>query len=864
MKRPWKSWTRVNRVGFLMLILTVIFIAVEAQLITRDIENKQDSQVINLAGRQRMLSQRVANLAQQQKFSEAHKASLDLRQHHEFLLNGGGPYKLPPTDEPSLRLLFEDLSSNVETMKEKTKCLQEKTCDSHQESLKVLLAATEEFLPKMDNLVFKTTEHSESKNSWVSLLQFALIFVFCGLMVLSFMTVLLPQYKKQLHRSEILQEDKQRSEMMESAAQIGRWSWNPNTDETVWSPEVYRIHGVPEDTPTNRVNGIEFYAEHERPRVQKLLEAVLTKGKRADGQFEFYSQNGQKKWVRVIAEPAFDKDGQVEEVRGVFQDVSEQKLFENELIESKKQIEKNMQETQMILSGVQIGVWRFFPQDNFLDWDDSMYEVYGVDPNEFENHFDAWKKTLHPEDAEKSAKEFGDYMEGKIPEFDTRFRVITKAGEIRHIRARAQIFRSPVGNIEQVMGVNWDVTSEISAQEELEQQKSLSQRNAKLASIGVLAAGVGHEINNPLAIIKGYILTLKEKQRKQELTEEILESHFEKMNVAANRIATIVQGLRTFSRADEKIKKLFSTRRAIKETVEMVQEIYAKEGIKISLVGDSNKEFKSCGINAHKGSFQQILLNLLSNSKHALKDSENKSIEIQVAQKGDQQEILIRDYGTGLSDEVIEKIFDPFFTTKNVNEGTGIGLSLVHTMVEEMGGHIEARNHSAGGAEFLMSLPSEPLPSAASSTNSGTATPSAPGGRPFAGKKALLVDDEPELLQVLSTLLSLMGVQTKTVSSGTLALDALKKNPGRYDLVISDVKMPEMDGFELNRKFFSENQNSPDLPAWVFTTGGVNQDMSDLDSDLKVDGIFYKPFDKSDLEKILLQIFSGSEEKAAA
>ncbi len=994
-----RPWTYFRKYGFLLLSLTLTFITVETQLIYRSIHEKKGAEVVNIAGRQRMFSQRLMNLAQQKKYEKAHEVSLKIDKNHQLLLNGGGEKKLPPAYTLKLRKQYINLSSNVEEMKAQTKCLAQKNCSSKTKSKKSLLDTSEDFLPKMDQLVNQTSKYLESRATWNSLLQVLLILSFCGMTILSFFVIAYPQFKKQKEKNKNLQKDKQRSDMLESAAQIGSWSWNPNTDEIHWSQEVYKIHGVQPNTPISRAKGMEFYVEHERPRVQKLLDDVLTQKIRVDGHFEFHAQDGRVKWVRVIAEPILDNAGHIIEVAGVFQDVSEQKLFEKKLVESKKYLELAMEgaylgiwdwylsdnsvkfdrrwaemlgidfntikmelstwesrvhpedlpkvyediqtymegktdryqnihrmkhsegywvyildqgkfsdfnsdgkptrftgthlditetvrqqeriqqlelknkesesQTQMILEGAHIGIWRFFPAENHLIWDASMYKIYGVNPNDFEGHFDAWKKTLVPEDTKQAVREFEDFLSGQTPKFNTSFRVMDNKGEIRYIRARAQIFKDSDGNIEQVIGVNWDITAEYQAQKELEQQKNLSQRNARLASIGVLAAGVGHEINNPLSIIKGYMITLKDKQRKGEINEEVLNTYFRKIAVAADRIASIVKGLRTFSRADDKVKKVFNTQRVIKETVDMVNEIYAREGIQISLVGTDDANFKAQGIFGSRGGFQQILMNLLSNARHALKGSHNKSIEVLMAQKKDQQEVTIRDYGSGIQTDLLDRVFDPFFTTKNVNEGTGIGLSMVHSLLEEMGGHIEARNHSAGGAEFIIQIPSQPIHQnhlLATKNDADTSPPlrSRRQHGAYVGKKALVVDDEAELRQILSTLLSLMGIKAKSVGSGAEALELLKENSARYDLVISDIKMPEMDGLELNKRFFGSHSSKSDRPIWILTTGGVNQDLSKLDPSLTVDGYFYKPFDKKDIEEILKKLFSKKPDSFAA
>jgi PAS domain S-box-containing protein len=243
-------------------------------------------------------------------------------------------------------------------------------------------------------------------------------------------------------------------------------------------------------------------------------------------------------------------------------------------------------------------------------------------------------------------------------------------------------------------------------QQEIVTQTKRAQLNAKLASVGLLAAGVGHEINNPLAIINGYIFNLKRKiNNEYNFSDEELLRIFNKVEHASERISKIVSGLKNFSRLENDKESFmpFSPLEVIKESFDFVDAIYRKDQIKLSL--NSFIEFDRVLVNGSREKFEQVIMNLLSNAKDAVARNCEKKIEIECAKDNDKIIIAIKDNGTGVSKDLQEKIFDPFFTTKEVGKGTGLGLSLAHEYIQEMNGDLRIESTRGFGASFYISIP---------------------------------------------------------------------------------------------------------------------------------------------------------------
>ncbi len=229
-----------------------------------------------------------------------------------------------------------------------------------------------------------------------------------------------------------------------------------------------------------------------------------------------------------------------------------------------------------------------------------------------------------------------------------------------------------------------DISEKIATDQKIEVQRKKLVHSAKLASIGEMAAGVGHEINNPLAIAMGNITLIKRFLKSKGIVNGNMDRYLDSISYANERIRKIVDGLKLYSRLDSSIYKKASMNEAILETFKLTSEIYEKDGIFINF----DKETEDLFIKGSLGELQQILVNLLSNAKDATKGKSNREILIELVKKGDYAQLSISDNGKGIPDNVKEHIFDPFFTTKEPGKGTGLGLGLVYELIKKMDGDI--------------------------------------------------------------------------------------------------------------------------------------------------------------------------------
>ena len=522
------------------------------------------------------------------------------------------------------------------------------------------------------------------------------------------------------------------------------------------------------------------------------------------------------RWISVNATPVETDEGTNSIT--TFTDITESRKLE--------------EDTRFILKSMQVGIWKYDIENDALDWDDINYTLFKADRNNFSGASQAWESRLHPNSKSNALKDFNNALEGKT-EFNTTFEINTPDGVQCFLGGRGEVFRDQAGKPTRMVGINWDKTKEHIGSLELEQQKKLAQHHTKLASIGELAAGVGHEINNPLAIAKGLLESLN---KKLPANDPATINTFSKVDNALERIASIVKGLRTFSRIDDDDADHFDVIEILEESIALVDDIYRIEGI--TLCNNSYLNNNTIGINGSRGKLQQTFMNLLCNAKDAVKGSTEKIISIDTELHNTELKIIITDSGCGIPNNIIDHIFDPFFTTKDVNEGTGIGLSLVYNFVKELGGTVSVNRNLKNGTSFVVELPVIEF------LKNNHLKEAHCDDAPTIKSSVILADDEEGIRDVLAMIIEEMGIKVTKAKNGQQALDIYMSAPEAFDMIISDIQMPEMDGITL-LKTIRKNQQLKQ-PKFIFITGGINIDFEASDSELNhlIDGHFFKPFDQ--------------------
>jgi PAS domain S-box-containing protein len=356
-----------------------------------------------------------------------------------------------------------------------------------------------------------------------------------------------------------------------------------------------------------------------------------------------------------------------------------------------------------------------------------------------------------------------------------------------------------------------NMARDVSARKALEAQLIQADR---LAAIGTMAAGVAHEINNPLAYVMLNLDWIARKLPESLNTPSNVEGLIELLHEAhrgAERVASIVRELRTFSRADSesrhKVDVAAVTRSAIKIAGHEI-----RHRARISTSFEPTQP-----VWANEARLEQVVLNLLINAAHAMPENraESNEIRIQVRPDGDDGVVLeVSDNGEGIPQEVLPRIFDPFFTTKPRGAGMGLGLSICHGIVMALGGRITVHSAPSEGTTFRVVLPATSRDDVSSDEPpANEPPPSASGPR----ARVLVIDDE---IAIANTMRDLLGAQ-HDVTATTSVDDALTvlQSGRQFDVIFCDLMMPGMSGIEL---FDVLRERQPALAKRiVFMTGGA-------------------------------------------
>jgi PAS domain S-box-containing protein len=352
------------------------------------------------------------------------------------------------------------------------------------------------------------------------------------------------------------------------------------------------------------------------------------------------------------------------------------------------------------------------------------------------------------------------------------------------------------------------ISRDITERRRMELQLQLADR---MASVGTLAAGVAHEINNPLAYVLANLdFALAELAAPGAGPEELARALGEAREGAV-RVREIVRDLKSFSRVSEEEREPVDVRKVLQTAVGLAQnEIRHRARLAIEY-----GEVPSVMASEHR--LGQVFLNLLINAAQAIPDgAADRNLVNAATFVGEDGRVAVEitDSGTGIPAEVLPRIFDPFFTTKPVGVGTGLGLSIAHGLVTELGGDLSVRSELGSGTIFTVRLPPAPAGAVRMPIAQPGAAPLAPGAA-----RVLVVDDEPLVGRAVARILSPPHQVTVAVS-GQEALDRLAQEP--YDVVLCDLMMPGLTGMDVHQRLIEQAPALAD--RMIFLTGGAFTD----------------------------------------
>jgi PAS domain S-box-containing protein len=476
-----------------------------------------------------------------------------------------------------------------------------------------------------------------------------------------------------------------------------------------------------------------------------------------------------------------------------------------------------------------VGTWEWHIEDNTVGWSRELHRIFGV-PVDVTPSFERFMGAVHPDDRADLQRRIDATVRERAP-FRVDHRVLLPDGTVRWVHCRGRMLYAADGRPTELVGSAQDITD----RRLMQQQLKISD---KLASIGTMASGIAHEINNPLSYLSNNVEIIERKlgARTGDRSDATIDEALSAVKHAAGRVRDIVRGLKTLSRNEDDAREPVDVARTADLAVAIAAHEIGRRARLVRAYSDVPP------VMANESRLSQVLVNLLVNAAQAceLPGRSDYEIRIEISSDAGNVVIAVSDNGIGIDPGVERRIFDPFFTTKPTGVGTGLGLSICHGIVNELGGSIRVETALGKGSRFEVTLPAArrdaPRSELCPSPPSREATPRR--------ARVLVVDDEPRYARSLALLLG-ENHDVVLAPNGKAALEGLRSN-GPFDLVLCDLMMPEMTGMEVYAQLSEEQRERV-----VFLTGGPTTDAARSFLAQRSIRHLEKPIDPSVLERLV-------------
>ncbi|MCG8620279.1 MAG: PAS domain S-box protein [Desulfobacterales bacterium] len=612
-------------------------------------------------------------------------------------------------------------------------------------------------------------------------------------------------------------------------------SWLDPTGELLWiNPAVETITGY---TMAEFSGGDTIYDTLGRivmpdtlHQANQLLSEVLEKRQSInDIHFQLRKKDGTHCWVSFSCRPIYSETGQYLGIRTSIRDITGTK-------EAEKKIARSEQRLALVLDTLRDGVWDWRLDNGEVYFSPRYYTMLGYEPGELPAAYDTWRTLTHPEDLPSAEQTISEALQSATP-FEMEFRMKAKDGGWRWILGRGRtVEKDDHGKSLRMLGTHMDITH----RKEMDNRMRQSQ---KLEAVGTLAGGIAHDFNNILAGIIGYA--------------ELVMDEVDPASKGYGRLKGIISGserarelisqILTFSRKTEREQHPVDIRLIVKEAMTLLRaslpatiriEQYIAPALPF-VMGDPTQ-------------IHQVIMNLCTNALHAMAEGGILTVTLTMAEpdngrlttqpdRENPEGVLLQvsDTGCGIPSDVLPKIFDPFFTTKDKERGTGLGLSVVHGIIRDHNGDIRFESQEGQGTDVIVYFPAH--------EHSGQDKQPDTSPHSAGTERILLVDDEEVLSVVVQDMLENMGYRVTALTDSLDALQRFSHSPEDWDILLTDVTMPHMTGYELAQAVLRVR---PELPV-IMWSGDHSNLPRELDDTTHRITFLKKPFRQPELAQAL-------------
>ena len=509
----------------------------------------------------------------------------------------------------------------------------------------------------------------------------------------------------------------------------------------------------------------------------------------------------------------------------------------------RKKAEQALKESEAILRRSQeiahIGSWRFHSDSQGLDWSQEVFRILGMEPGSQPADYQLFRERVHPDDRE-AVDRFYFGGEGQDGASEIVHRVLRADGTIRTIREKKERAEG-TGDGNGWVGTFHDITDALALEEKYFHAQ-------KMEAIGTLAGGIAHDFNNILTSILGYAdlarMALDDGAPAQEDLAQVI--------IAATRAKHLVRQILDFSRKSENDRQLVATHQIVLEALRLLR-ASLPENVEIRQWIATRNTTVLCD----PSRFHQVVMNLCTNAYQAMPQGGRLEVRLEPVDvapalrsrcpelvENVYLRLMVIDTGHGIHPEALGRVFDPYYSTKGTGQGTGLGLSVVHGIVSQLGGTVRVESEPGRGSCFSVYLP-------LAAEDRGTKAERIAGPLEAVGGANILYVDNEEAIAVLGKkILEPYGYDVTCCSSGIDALTLFARDPSRFDLVITDYSMPQIMGTRLIGEI---RRMRPDIPT-ILVSGLIDRNVVESGQDLAIDAILEKPLDKEILARTVQHI----------
>lgn len=478
------------------------------------------------------------------------------------------------------------------------------------------------------------------------------------------------------------------STMACQSAKVGSWELDLLRNQLFWSDSVREIHEVSEEFMPQLETAINFYKDgYHRDKVREVVSHTMETGQSSDDEFLIVTAKGNEKWVRAIGHAEMI-NGECTRLYGTFQDIDRQKRNE---IKNHRLSER----MHVAVQSAKVGLWDLDIVNNVVHWDDVMYEMYGVQRSEFSGDFDAWEKTVHPDDKAEALRNVEKAISGE-QEFNTVFRIISGSGDIRYITGKAEVFRDTRGNPIRMIGANTDITK--IKRNETRLRKLLDITEKQNQSLLNFAHIVSHNLRSNSSNLS--LLTGMFKAGKMPVDKAV-----EMIQVSADRLEQTVADLNEVVqiKTKDELQVSIPFKQILLDVLDGINGTWVNAKAKLDMDLDADLRVK--GVRSY---VESVVQNMLTNALKYSKKDEALRLSVYAETTYEDARIYFKDNGQGIDlEKHKDKIFGMYKTFHGNQDAKGIGLFLSQNQMESMGGKITVESSPKHGTTFCLHFKKE-------------------------------------------------------------------------------------------------------------------------------------------------------------